>query len=222
MHTLSRKLLSGVIATGMMVSAVSSYATNIGTGSVQGSGALTAPVVWNDTYTSNSATGVINGLSVTARVAPVLNMIISGSGVIALGELTPNVASTGSVNIEIGTNAVNGASVTARSTNAGLQNASNAAVYINNLTADEVAESYKFLSSIVAAPDSSYSSFAQAATLNTEVNNNTTNHILYTSNKPQRLNNVDDFSFSVTAQTTDETPAGNYSDVVVVTVSGNF
>ena len=34
MHTLSKKLLSGAIAAGMMVSAGSSFATNIGTGSV--------------------------------------------------------------------------------------------------------------------------------------------------------------------------------------------
>jgi hypothetical protein len=150
-------------------------------------------------------------------------MVITGSGVIDLGVLSSTVASSGSVNIEIGTNAVNGASVTARSTNGGLQNASNASVYVNDLTADEVADSYKFLSTLVAADDSSYASFTQASTLNTEVNNNTTNHILYTSNKPQVLSpTTDDFSLTVSAQPSIETPAGNYSDTVVVTVSGNF
>lgn len=223
MRSLSNKLLAGALAAGMMISTMSSVgATDIGTGSVVGSGALTAPVIWNDTYTTASATGIVNGLSVTATIRPILNMTISGSGTIALGNLSDAAASTGSVNVEIGTNAVNGASVTARSTNGGLQNASNATVYINDLTADEVADSYKFLSAIVATDDSSYTSFAQTAALNTEVNNNTTSHTLYTSNKPQTLTGIDDFSFSVAAQPSIETPAGTYSDVVVITVSGNF
>lgn len=223
MRSISNKLLSGVLAAGMMISTVGSYAaTNIGSGSVVGSGALTSNVVWNDTFTASSATGVVNGLSVTAQVTPVLNMVISGSGVIALGSLSSAVASSGAVNIEVGTNAVNGASVTARSTNGGLQNSSNASVYINSLTADEVADSYKFVSALDAADDSSYSSFTQASSLNTEVSDNTTNHVLYTSNKPQQLNLVDDFLFTVSAQPSIETPAGSYSDVVVVTVTGNF
>jgi phosphohistidine swiveling domain-containing protein len=224
MHSISKKLLSGVIAAGMIVTTATSFAaTNIGTGTVQGSGALTSSVVWNDTFTSGSATGTINGLQVRARVLPVLNMVVSGSGIIDLGNLSSAAASTGSVNVEIGTNAVNGASVTARSTNGGLQNTSNASVYINDLTADEVSDSYKYLSAIIAADDSSYAAFAQTATLNTEVDNNTTNHIIYSSNKPQQLSGtVDDFSFSVAAQPNIETPAGDYTDVVVMTVTGNF
>ena len=223
MHTLSKKLLSGAIAAGMMVSAGSSFATNIGTGSVVWSGALASPVVWNDTFTADSATGIVNGLSVRARVLPVLNMVIAGSGIIDLGDLVSTAYSSGTVNIEIGTNAVNGASVTARSTNGGLQNTSNASTYINDLTADEVADSYKFSSAIVAVKDSSYAAFTQSATLNTEVDNNTTNYILYTSNKPQILSvGIDDFSFTVAAKPSIETPAGNYRDLVVVTVTGNF
>ena len=224
MHSISKKLLSGVIAAGMIVTTATSFAaTNIGTGTVQGSGALTSSVVWNDTFTSGSATGTINGLQVRARVLPVLNFVVSGSGIIDLGNVSSATASTGSVNIEIGTNAVNGASVTARSTNGGLQNTSNASTYINDLTADEVADSYKFLSAIVAADDSSYAAFSQSSSLNVEVDNSTTNHVLYTSNKPQQLSGtVDDFSFSVSAQPNIETPAGDYRDTVVLTVTGNF
>ena len=223
MHSISKKLLSGAIAAGMMVSAASSFATNIGTGTVQGSGALSAPVVWGDVFGNATATGTINGLQVKARVLPVLNMVVSGSGIIDLGTLSSAAASTGAVNVEIGTNAVNGASVTARSTNGGLQNTSNASVYINDLTADEVGDSYKYLSAIVAADDSSYAAFAQTAALNTEVNDNSTSHIIYTSTKPQQLSGtVDDFSFSVAAQPNIETPAGDYTDVVVMTVTGNF
>ena len=179
--------------------------------------------MWNDTFTADSATGIVNGLSVRARVLPVLNMVIAGSGIIDLGDLVSTAYSSGTVNIEIGTNAVNGASVTARSTNGGLQNTSNASTYINDLTADEVADSYKFSSAIVAVKDSSYAAFTQSATLNTEVDNNTTNYILYTSNKPQILSvGIDDFSFTVAAKPSIETPAGNYRDLVVVTVTGNF
>ncbi len=223
MHSISKKLLSGALAAGMMISAASSFAaTNIGSGVVVGSGALTSNVVWNDAF-PGTATGVINGLQVKGRILPVLNMVITGSGVIDFGNLSSTTASTGSVNIELGTNAVNGASVTAKSTNGGLQSASNPTVFVNSLTADEVADSYKFISSIVAADDSSYTSFSQSATLNSEVNDNTTSHILYTSNKPQALSGpTDDFSFTVTAQPSIETPAGDYSDVVILTVTGNF
>lgn len=223
MHSISKKLLSGVVAAGMMITAASSFAaTNIGTGTVVGSGALTTNVVWNDLF-PGTATGVINGLQVKWRILPVLNFVISGSGTIDLGTLSSTSASTGSVDIELGTNAVNGASVTAKSTNGGLQSASNPTVFVNSLTADEVADSYKFISSIVATDDSSYASFVQTAALNTEVNDNTTSHILYSSNKPQVLSGpTDDFSFTVTAQPSIETPAGDYSDVVVLTVTGNF
>lgn len=225
MHTLSQKLLTGVVAAGMMISTgvVSVGATQIGTGSVTGSGGLTTAVDWNNTFTANSASGSVNGLYVKARVRPVLNMVVSGSGIIDLGDLVDTAYSSGTVNVEIGTNAVNGASATARSTNGGLQNTSSPTTYINDLTADEVADSYKFTSAIVAADDSSYSAFAQSATLSTEVDNNTTSHTLYTSNKPQVLSpTTDDFSFTVSAQPSIETPAGDYTDIVVVTVTGNF
>ena len=150
-------------------------------------------------------------------------MVITGSGVLDLGTLASTSYSTGTVDIEVGTNAVNGASVTARSTNGGLQNASNATVYLNSLTADEVADSYRFSSSIDASEDSAYTSFTQAASLSTEVNDNTTNHVLYTSNKPQALSvTTDDFLFNVSAQPDAQSPAGDYNDVVVVTVTGNF
>lgn len=147
-------------------------------------------------------------------------MTISGSGVISLGNLSSTVAATGSVNIELGTNALNGASVTARSTNAGMTNTSSGAVVINSLAADGATDSYKFISS-AAATDSTYPGFSQVATLNAEVNS-TAIQTLYTSTRPQPLTGVDDITFSITAQPNAQTPAGDYSDLVVVTVSGNF
>ncbi len=220
MHTNTRRFLSGTIIAGMVL-ASSVHASNIGTWSVVGSGALDSAVVWDDTF-PGTATGVVNGLAVTARIQPQLNMVISGSGLLDLGTLVSTAYSTGTVDIEIGTNAVNGASVTARSTRGGLQNASNSGVYINSLVADEVADSYRFTSVVGGADDSSYSSFTQAAALAAEVNDNTTNHVVYTSNKPQSLAAVDDFAFSVSAQPNAQSPAGDYNDTVVLTVTGNF
>jgi hypothetical protein len=205
----------------MLVSGVSA-ATNIGTGTVVGSGALTSSVVWNDTF-PGTATGTINGLVIKAKIQPTLNMTITGSGIIDLGLLTPAGYSSGSVNIEIGTNAANGASVTAKSTNGGLKNVSDATQFINSLATDGAVDSYKYASAIVAATDSTIGGFVQTAALNTEVSNTTTSHILYTSNKPQALSGpTDDFSFTVSAQPNAQSPAGDYTDVVVVTVTGNF
>jgi hypothetical protein len=223
MRTISQKLLSGVLAAGMMVSATSFAATNIGTGSVVGSGSLTSNVVWDDNF-PGFATGTVNGLLVQARVLPVLDMVISGSGTIDLGTLTSAAYNSGSVSVEVGTNAVNGASVTVRSTNGGLQNISSPSVYINNLTADEVADSYRFTAVVNGTDDSSYAAFAQSTTIasGVEVADNTTAHVLYSSTKPQKLDQVDDVVFTVSAKPDIETPAGQYRDVVVVTVSGSF
>lgn len=93
MHSISKKLLTGALAAGMMISSVSSFASNIGSGTVVGSGALTTNVVWNDTF-PGTATGIVNGLQVRARILPILNFVITGSGVINLGNLSSTAAST--------------------------------------------------------------------------------------------------------------------------------
>ena len=147
-------------------------------------------------------------------------MTISGSGTMALGNLVSTSVATGSVQIEIGTNAVNGASVTATSTNGGLQNISSGAIMINSLSTDGFADSYKFISSL-GTTDSTAPGFTQSGSTNTEVNN-TTAVTLYTCNKQQPLTGVDDFTFSITAQPNGQTPAGDYQDIVKITVSGNF
>jgi hypothetical protein len=203
--------------TTMVIIGGASAATNIGSGTVVGSGGLTQNVVWNDTF-PGTATGTINGLVVKAKIQPTLSMVISGSGEIDLGTLSSSSYSTGTVNIEIGTNASAGASVTAKSTNGGLKNGTD---FINSLTADGVADSYKFSSALVAATDSAFA-ITQTASLSTEVNNTTTSHTLYSSNRPQALTGVDDFSFSVSAKPDAQTPAGNYTDIIQVSVVGSF
>jgi hypothetical protein len=223
MRANTNKLLSGALIASLALASTGAYAaTTIGTGSVVGSGALTSSVVWNDTF-PGTATGVVNGLVVKAKVKPSLNMVISGSGVIDLGYLDPAAYSSGSVNIEIGTNAANGASVTAKSTNAGLKNVSDPTQFINSLTTDGLADSYKYSSAAVAAHDSAFGTFTQSFMAAAEVNNTTTAHPIYTSNKPQALSaGTDDFSFTVAAKPDAQTPAGDYNDTVVLTITGNF
>ncbi len=220
MKTSLRLLAAGLGIVAVTANTSLSFASQIGTGVVLGSGALNSQINWNDTFVGASASGSINGLLVTARVLPTLNMTISGSGTIALGNLSSVSASTGSVSIEVGTNAINGASITAKSTNGGLANISSGSIMINNLSVDGFADSYKFLST-ANATDSTAPGFTQSGTVNTEVSN-TSNITLYTSNKPQPLTNVDDITFSVSAQPNAQTPAGDYKDIVVVTVTGNF
>ena len=110
--------------------------------------------------------------------------------------------------------------MTARSQRGGLYN-TGANSYINNLSTDGVAESYKFLSS-PGPNDSSFAGYSKTANLNVEVNDNTTDHVVMTTNKPERTQNVDDVTFTVEATITDETPAGEYDDFITFTVSGNF
>ena len=222
-HSLLRTALIGALtltlSTGGIFTGIVS-ASQIGTGSVVGSGALTTPINWNDTFVGSSASGTINGIVVTARVLPTLNMTVSGSGTLALGNLSSTTASTGTLSIEIGTNAVNGASVTASSTNGGLQNTTSGAIMINSLTADGFADSYRFVT-VAGTTDSTAPGFTQSGSVNTEVNS-TANVTLYTCTRPQPLTGVNDFTFSVSAQPNGQTPAGDYRDVIRITVVGNF
>ncbi len=198
------------------------YAIQIGTGSVVGDPTFDSPINWDGTFgwTAN-ASGSVSNILVTATVQPYLNMTIS-TGIINLGTLTPNTPSTGSLFIEIWTNAANGVTVTARSQSWWLTNTIDPTIQINNLTTDGLAESYKFLSQTGAAPDSALAGFTATANLNVEVNDNTTDHVIYTTNKGEKTQNVDDILFSVVATIVDETPAGNYEDRITFTVSGNF
>jgi len=197
-------------------------ATQIGTGSVTGDSSFDSPINWDETYgwTAN-ASGSVSNILVKATVEPSLNMEIS-TWTIDLGLLAAGVESSWSLDLEIGTNAANGASITARSQSGGLTNTSDNNIQINDLTADGVAESYKFASAIDAAADSTVSGFTQTANLDTEVDDNTTEHVVYDSNKPQATDGVNDVKFTVKATTDAQTPAWNYEDHITFTVTGNF
>lgn len=148
-------------------------------------------------------------------------MVISTWG-IDLWILNPSAYSSWSLNIEVGTNAANWVTVSAKSTNAWLLSAS-ASSTINNLTTDWIAESYKFSSSLWATADSSITWYTRSASLDTEVNDNSTSHILYTTNKAESSTDVDDFTFTVSAKADAQTPAANdYRDLVSITVVWNF
>ncbi len=196
-----------------------SAATQIGTGSVQGSGALNTNIMWDDAI-PGTASGTINGIAIKAKIQPTLSMIISGSGEIDLGTLTSAGYGSGTVSIEIGTNAANGAAVTAKSTNGGLKSGTD---YINNLTTDGLADNYQFSSALGAATDSSFSgTINQVFYAATEVNSTSTTYPVYSSVRPQATTGVDDILFTVAAKPDAQTPAGNYADVVVLTVTGTF
>ncbi|MFA5917239.1 MAG: hypothetical protein WC850_03335 [Candidatus Gracilibacteria bacterium] len=195
-------------------------ATQIGTGSVSGTSSFDSAVIWNDAI-PGVATGTVSGIIVTASVLPTLNMVIS-TGAINLGTLNASAYSTGSLDIEIGTNAANGVNVTAKSNAGGLHSTSNGST-INNTITDGLAESYKFSSALNAASDSSVSGYTQTANLSTEVSDTTTSHTLYNTNKPESSSGVNDVTFSVSAKIDQQTPAGtDYQDTVTITVVGNF
>ena len=56
-----------------------------------------------------------------------------------------------------------------------------------------------------------------------EIVNNTSEHTIYSTNKPEKDNaDNSDVKFIVAATTTAETTAGDYEDTVTFTVTGNF
>ena len=195
------------------------FASNIGTANVSGQAGTS--IIWDNSF-PGTATGTVSGVIVTAQVLPVLNMVIS-TGAINLGTLTAWVESSGSLWIEIGTNAANGITITARSGSGGLTNTSNNSLQMNNLTTDGIAESYTFASTAW-ANDSTISGFASTGDLTaTEVNNNTTENIIYSTNKPEQYNNTNsDVAFTVATTSNAQTAAGNYEDNITFTVTGNF
>lgn len=213
-----QKVLAYLALAGMTGLVSNVDAVQIGTGTI--TGGSTAVINWNGTYTTASASGTLNGIVVTATVAPSLNLTIS-TGAIALGTLNASTYVTGSVDMEVGTNARNGVSITAKSSSGGLYSPTTTNT-LNNLTADGLAESYRFSSALNAAEDSAFA-ITQTATLDTEVNDNTTSHTVYTTDKPEALSGTDDVFFRVSSKIDAQTAAASdYTDTVQITVTGNF
>jgi hypothetical protein len=197
----------------------SAIAAQIGTWSVTGNPGLDQPIIWDDTFPW-FATGTVDGIVVTADITPTLTMIIS-TGAISLGTLTSSAYSTGFLDIEIWTNAVDWVTVYASSWSGWLTNTSDNNIQINNAVVDWAADSYKFVSSLNAASDSTTTWYTQTANLNVEVNDSTV-HTIYTTTKPEQNSGVNDVRFFVSAQPNAQTAAWNYQDNVTFTVVGNF
>ena len=197
-----------------------SAATQIGTGSVVGSGAFDTAIMWNDIF-PGTASGSVEDILIKARVLPSLNMSISAAE-INLGDLVAGVTASGGLFLEIGTNAKSGVSITARSQSGGLSHTTEAGVQINDLTTDGLAESYTWASTPNVTDDSSSPAFAATGLTLLEVNDIVTEHTVYSTNKGEATNLVDDVEFRVAATTSAETPAGNYEDRVTFTVTRNF
>jgi hypothetical protein len=228
LQTKIQKVLALVALTGLVTMNTSSvFAVQIGTGSVVDAPAFNAVINWNDTF-PGTASGRVQNILIKARVQPSLNMSFS-TGTINLGTLSAGVAATGSLFIEIGTNAKSGVSITARSQSGGLTHTSLAGTQINNLTTDGLAESYTWGSTPNATDDSANPAFAAENTSGAnplsavpQVNGNLIEYNVYTTNKSEALNLVDDVRFTVSAIAGAETPAGDYEDRVTFTVTGNF
>lgn len=194
-------------------------ATQIGTWSVTWTTTFDSSVIWDDVIPW-FATGAVSWIVVTAKVLPILNMVIS-SGAIDLWTLSPTDYATWSVDIEVGTNAANWVNVTAKSDTAWLGSVANGSV-INNLTVDWIAESYKFSSALNAAADSTVTWYTQVSNLDTEVNDSS-EHTIYQTVKPESSNWLDDFKLFVSAKIDEQTPAWiDYKDTITVTVVWNF
>jgi hypothetical protein len=100
-----------------MAIASSSFAlTQIGTGSVVTDSSFDSAINWDETFNGTAnASGSVTGIIVKAVVAPTLNMAISDKE-IDLGTLNPDgTAASGTLDLEIGTNAASGVKVTVRS-----------------------------------------------------------------------------------------------------------
>lgn len=197
-------------------------ALDIGTWSVIGNPSLNQAISWDETYSTGSAVGSVSGIIVTAEVLPTINMVIS-TDTIDLGVLTAWVEATGSLDIEVGTNAANGVKITARSWSGWLTNISDNSIQINSLWVDGVVEAYNFSSSSNPI-DSTASFFATTGDLGvTPVINNTAEHQIYKTNKPEPDDLTDqDVTFTVAATSNAQTAAGNYQDTITFTVTGNF
>lgn len=181
--------------------------------------AYAAPVtITFDGGDGNDGTGSTS-VAVTASVAPILSLDVSENS-LALGALSAAGYSSGSLNIELATNAVGGATVTAASVNGALVGGSTGHE-LNNLDANFSGQSYQIGS--VASGDTT-----DLGTLSSRLGSSFTEIVddsaktIYTVNGPERAGGAADAVVTVGAKSDAATPADSYSDSIVLTVTASF
>lgn len=213
MKTTLKKMLAtaGLVS---IVAANSAFAVQIGSGTINGTFSSGVISTWNGTSDpdGSSATGIVN-VQVSAQVSPTLNMDIS-TGAINYETLVPGVSQTGTLTVTTSTNAENGITVSMGST--GLESATR---FIGTLTGSvwtlattDTTDYYKVASSTTTSGSLAGSQLALQDVASSQI-------VLTTSNvaDSNAATTVD-----VSAMAGSQTEAGNYTDTLVFTVTGNF
>lgn len=199
--------LSAVV--GLVAINVAYAATSqIGTGSITGGG--TSPINYDDV--SLQASGTLSPITVSAIVAPTLDMTIS-SGSLNLGTLSTSAVSTASFNVAVSTNSTNGVTVGVTSNTGGLVTGGGDLIGFTGSVVAIGAEGYNLTIAGAAAtagavPTIPSSTVATASNVN----------ILNVTNPTQNAN----VTVSANAAINALTPAGSYSVVHTFTVTGTF
>lgn len=176
--------------------------------------------VANKTATATT-TGLKNdGVLIKAKVGPTLSFKISEDE-INLGNLSLDRLTEGSVKLELGTNAAAGAKITANSLNGGLKRDNQDGKVDHTIKDGQNGEVYKWAFE-KGSDDSTIGGFTRTAGTEASITDNATQHEVMTTNKPEKFENLDDLTLKVKAQASSETPAGDYTDTIVLTVTGNF
>ncbi|MDD5377077.1 MAG: hypothetical protein PHH16_03085 [Candidatus Gracilibacteria bacterium] len=176
----------------------------IGTGSIIGGG--TAPIIYDDV--SLQATGTLSPITVSAIVAPTLDMTIS-SGSLNLGTLSTSTVNTTSFDVSVSTNSTNGVT----SNTGGLATAGGDLIGFTGATLTGGVQGYNLTvtgatQTAGAVPTIPVSTVATAANVN-----------ILTVVNPTKNAKV---TVSANAAADALTPAGSYSIVHTFTVTGTF
>jgi hypothetical protein len=181
--------------------------------------AYAAPVgITFDGGDGNDGTGSTS-VAVTASVAPILSLDVS-TGALALGALTSAGYSSQSLDIELATNAIGGATVTAASVNGALVG-SGTNHQLNDVDATLTGQSYR-IGSVADAGTADLRTGSVRTDLALEEIINTTAKNIYVVNGPERADGTADAVVTVQAKADDATPADSYSDSIVITVTAQF
>ena len=203
MKALSKKIIAG--------SAIAFAATGV---------AFAAPVtITFDGGDGNDGTGS-TAVAVTASVAPILSLDVS-TGSLALGALTSAGYSSQNLNLELATNAIGGATVTAVSANGGLKGTPASGNHLLNST-DMSLPDQSYMIGSVAGVDTDLRTGSDRAGLAIEEITSSAAKILYTVDGPERAGGTADAVVTVQAQADDATPADAYTDSITLTVTAAF